>query len=88
MVLEFGIHYADCYIVSLVNVWLHFQALVHVSTAYCNCNRQEVRELVYPPPADPEKIMQCVEWMEDDLLATITPKQVVSIVTILGELWV
>jgi fatty acyl-CoA reductase len=40
---------------------------------------------VYPPPADPEKIMQCVEWMEDDLLEAITPKQVVPIVTIPDE---
>ena len=62
-----------------------FQALVHVSTAYCNCNRQEVSELVYPPPADPEKIMQCVEWLEDDLLDAITPKQVVPVLTILVE---
>jgi fatty acyl-CoA reductase len=69
-------------------VWLLFQALVHVSTAYCNCNRQEVRELVYAPPADPEKIMQCVDWMEDDLLATITPKQVFSVLIILVELYV
>lgn len=28
------------------------QALVHVSTAYSNCDRREVREEVYPPPAD------------------------------------
>jgi len=61
-----------------------FQALVHVSTAYCNCNRQEVSELVYPPPADPEKVIQCVEWMEDELLETITNKQVVSVITILA----
>jgi fatty acyl-CoA reductase len=60
---------------------IFFQALVHVSTAYCNCNRQEVSELVYPPPADPEKIMHCAEWLEDDLLETITPKQVAPIVT-------
>nr|CAD7396895.1 unnamed protein product [Timema poppensis] len=50
------------------------QALVHVSTAYCNCNRQEIGELVYPPPADPDKIIQCVEWMDEELLNTITPK--------------
>jgi fatty acyl-CoA reductase len=37
---------------------------------------------VYPPPADPEKIMQCVEWLEDDLLEAITPKQVILIVII------
>jgi fatty acyl-CoA reductase len=53
-----------------------FQALVHVSTAYCNCDRQEISELVYPSPADPEKIIQCVDWMEDELLKIITPKQV------------
>lgn len=51
-----------------------FQALVHVSTAYSNCDRQDVSELVYPPPADPEKIIHCVDWMEDELLETITPK--------------
>jgi fatty acyl-CoA reductase len=37
---------------------------------------------VYPPPADPEKIMQCAEWLEDDLLEAITPKQVVLLVII------
>jgi len=37
---------------------------------------------VYPPPADPEKIMHCVEWLEDDLLEAITPKQVAPLVTI------
>lgn len=37
---------------------------------------------MYPPPADPEKIMQCVEWLEDDLLEAITPKQVILIVII------
>ncbi|XP_047097438.1 putative fatty acyl-CoA reductase CG5065 isoform X1 [Schistocerca piceifrons] len=50
------------------------EALVHVSTAYCNCDRSEVSEMVYPPPADPEKIVECVEWMDEDLLDAITPK--------------
>jgi fatty acyl-CoA reductase len=63
-------------------VTIFSKALVHVSTAYSNCNRQEVSELVYPPPADPEKIMQCAEWLEDDLLETITPKQVVPVLTV------
>ncbi|XP_059487923.1 putative fatty acyl-CoA reductase CG5065 [Neocloeon triangulifer] len=50
------------------------EALVHVSTAYCNCDRDEVQEQVYDPPADPDKIIQCVEWMDEDLINAITPK--------------
>lgn len=61
-------------IVQLCHKMLKLEALVHVSTAYCNCNRQEISELVYPPPADPEKIIHCAEWLEDDLLESITPK--------------
>ncbi|VVC30446.1 Male sterility, NAD-binding,NAD(P)-binding domain,Fatty acyl-CoA reductase, C-terminal [Cinara cedri] len=50
------------------------EALVHVSTAYCNCNRQDVEEHVYPIPADPEKIIQCVECLDENLLESITPQ--------------
>ncbi|XP_046382377.1 putative fatty acyl-CoA reductase CG5065 [Ischnura elegans] len=50
------------------------EALVHVSTAYCNCDREEVKEEIYPPPYDPEKIIQCTEWMDSDLVETLTPK--------------
>jgi nucleoside-diphosphate-sugar epimerase len=52
---------------------LYFQALVHVSTAYCNCDREQVGEVIYPPPYDPEKIIQCVDWMDEDLVNVITP---------------
>ncbi|XP_046382375.1 putative fatty acyl-CoA reductase CG5065 isoform X2 [Ischnura elegans] len=61
-------------LVQLCHKMAKLEALVHVSTAYCNCNREDVSELVYPPPADPEKIIQCVEWMDEDLLDSITPK--------------
>lgn len=30
--------------------------------------------MIYPPPYDPEKIIQCMEWMDDDLINLITPK--------------
>jgi len=50
------------------------QALIHVSTAYCNCDREEVTEVIYPPPYDPENIIQCMEWMDDDLIQALTPK--------------
>jgi fatty acyl-CoA reductase len=49
------------------------EALVHVSTAYANCDREEVKEVVYPPPLEPKKIMDAIEWMDDDIIDTLTP---------------
>lgn len=51
----------------------HFQALIHVSTAYCNCDREEVAEIIYTPPYDPQKIIEMMEWMDDSLVDTLTP---------------
>ncbi|KAK6633636.1 hypothetical protein RUM44_004243 [Polyplax serrata] len=61
-------------LVELCHRMLGLEALIHVSTAYCNCDRGEVREVIYPPPYDPEKVIECVEWMDEDLLDVITPK--------------
>lgn len=30
--------------------------------------------MIYPPPADPHKLMECVDWMDEDLLKSITKK--------------
>lgn len=37
------------------------QALVHVSTAYSNCDKTEVDEVVYPPRFEPSKIVEAAE---------------------------
>jgi len=52
----------------------HFQAFVHISTAYCQCEQPVLEEVTYPSPNDPHAILQLVEWMDDDTLDTITPK--------------
>jgi len=49
---------------------------VHVSTAYANCEREEIEETIYPPPCDPDKLIQSMEWMDDDIVETITPQYV------------
>uniref|UniRef100_A0A1B6EM21 Fatty acyl-CoA reductase n=2 Tax=Cuerna arida TaxID=1464854 RepID=A0A1B6EM21_9HEMI len=62
---------------TLTQLCLNFpklEAFVHVSTAYCNCDRQEVHEVIYAPPADPEKIIQCVEALDQDILDSMTDK--------------
>lgn len=45
-----------------------FQALVHVSTAYCNCDRADVSEIIYSPPYKPDDVISLVQWLPEDLL--------------------
>ena len=52
----------------------HFQAFVHISTAYCQCDQPVLEEVMYSSPNDPHAILQLVEWMDDDTLDSITPK--------------
>ncbi|KAG8225251.1 hypothetical protein J437_LFUL008789 [Ladona fulva] len=52
----------------------NLQAFVHVSTAYSNPSQKHVGEEVYPPPADPNKILQCVQGMKADVLDAIAPR--------------
>ncbi|XP_077518789.1 fatty acyl-CoA reductase 1-like isoform X2 [Amblyomma americanum] len=47
-------------------------ALVHVSTAYCNCDKPEVDEVIYPPPVDPKKIIEAAQWMDDKMMDTMS----------------
>lgn len=51
----------------------NLEALVHVSTAYANCNRRYVSELVYNAPVHPERIIECTDWISDELANHITP---------------
>ncbi|XP_064369040.1 fatty acyl-CoA reductase 1 isoform X2 [Dromaius novaehollandiae] len=52
----------------------HLEVFMHVSTAYAYCNRKHIEEIVYPPPVDPKKLMDSLEWMDDGLVNDITPK--------------
>jgi hypothetical protein len=37
---------------------MHIQALVHVSTAYCNCDQPKITEVVNPVNGDPLGLIQ------------------------------
>lgn len=56
----------------------NLDVFVHVSTAYANCDRQHISEVVYNPPVRPEKIIEAMEWMDDDLVNLLTPKIIKS----------
>ncbi|XP_071441027.1 putative fatty acyl-CoA reductase CG5065 [Hetaerina americana] len=55
------------------------EAFVHVSTAYCHLDQEILLEKPYPPPADPHKIIKCMELLEDNIAESMTK-------TILGKL--
>ncbi|XP_076450257.1 fatty acyl-CoA reductase 1-like [Babylonia areolata] len=50
------------------------QSLVHVSTAYANCDREQVAEQVYEPPLHPRKLIDAMEWMDADTVEALTEK--------------
>ncbi|XP_068801256.1 fatty acyl-CoA reductase 1 isoform X1 [Struthio camelus] len=52
----------------------YLEVFMHVSTAYAYCDRKHIEEIVYPPPVDPKKLMDSLEWMDDGLVDDITPK--------------
>lgn len=63
-------------VIQLCHKMKQLKALIHVSTAYANCNRSEIGEILYPTPCKPQQLIDSVEWMNEDILETITPKLV------------
>ncbi|CAF3215487.1 unnamed protein product [Rotaria socialis] len=61
-------------ILALCHKMKKLQSVVHVSTAYANCNRNNVSEMIYPPPIQPSKLLDACEWMDDQVLDALTNK--------------
>nr|XP_033784733.1 fatty acyl-CoA reductase 1 isoform X1 [Geotrypetes seraphini] len=61
-------------LLSLAQRMKKLEVYVHVSTAFANCNRKHIDEIIYPPPLDPRKLIEALEWMDDSLVNDITPK--------------
>lgn len=51
----------------------NLKALIHLSTAFCNCDHEVMREKVYDCPHNPEDLIRCAEWMDAKALDKITP---------------
>lgn len=41
----------------------NLEVFMHVSTAYAYCNRKHIEEVVYPPPVDPKKLIDSLEYV-------------------------
>lgn len=55
-----------------MQLFLSKQSLVHVSTAYCNRIKVDIKEQVYEDVCDPDKIVDIASWMDDELLNSMS----------------
>lgn len=46
---------------------------MHISTAYANCNKKNIKEVVYPAPVNADEAIRVARCVEDDVLDKITP---------------
>lgn len=49
------------------------RAVMHVSTAYCNCPRRRIDEVLYDVPLDCDRVVQLVNAADERVLERITP---------------
>lgn len=49
------------------------RAFVHVSTAYCNQTKIDIKELVYQETLTPEKLIELTVDLNDEMLESLTP---------------
>lgn len=57
-------------LLSLAQRMHHLEAFIHISTAYANCNRKHIDEVIYPPPVEPKKLIESLEWVDEARLAS------------------
>jgi alcohol-forming fatty acyl-CoA reductase len=52
----------------------NLDVFAHISTAYANCDLPHITEAIYDTPVNPDKIIEAIDWLDDDICNEITPK--------------
>jgi fatty acyl-CoA reductase len=60
--------------INLVRQFKGLEAFVYVSSIYANGNKSFIEEKVYPSSVEPQKILNLLEWMEDEWINLGTKK--------------
>ncbi|XP_046466382.1 putative fatty acyl-CoA reductase CG5065 isoform X1 [Neodiprion pinetum] len=50
------------------------KCLLHLSTAFCHVDQDELGERVYEANEDPRDVMRMIQWMDEDAINLVTPK--------------
>ncbi|XP_071565359.1 putative fatty acyl-CoA reductase CG5065 [Temnothorax nylanderi] len=61
-------------ILDLAKEMKHLKSFVHLSTAFCHIDQEELGERSYDSSDDPHDIMRLVQWLDDEGIDLITPK--------------
>ncbi|RVE41879.1 hypothetical protein evm_013468, partial [Chilo suppressalis] len=61
-------------VLDLASGMTKLEVFVHVSTAYNHCDLEVLEEKLYPSKHKPHHVMNCVSWMDDQLLEHMQPK--------------
>lgn len=52
----------------------NLNVFVHVSTAFANCDRTSIKEVIYEPKVKVDVLQESLEWLDDKLVDELTPK--------------
>ncbi|KAM3955076.1 putative fatty acyl-CoA reductase CG5065 [Aphomia sociella] len=63
-------------VLDLADGMKQLEVFVHVSTAYSRCEVKVLEEKVYPSKHRPHDVMECIKWMDDELLRFVQPKMI------------
>jgi fatty acyl-CoA reductase len=58
----------------LAKQFTNLEAFVHMSSIYAHGNLSFIEEKIYPHSVEPEKIMNLLEWMEDEWINMATKR--------------
>lgn len=61
-------------VLELAKEMKQLQAFVHLSTAFCHVDQEELGERIYDATDDPHDVMRLVQWLDDEAIDLITPK--------------
>lgn len=55
-------------LISICKKMQRLRSFVHVSTAYCHCQRRHIEEVAYPPPTPPRQALSLLENLDKKIL--------------------
>lgn len=56
------------YVIEVAKKMPKLMAMVHLSTTFCCCDQEVLREEVYDSNVDPKELIRCTEWMSEDMM--------------------
>lgn len=60
-------------LIDLASRFQKLEAMVHVSTAYSNCDRKQVEEIFYEAPIKADKLIDMADWIEPETFEKLSP---------------